>query len=293
MILTTAAAACCLALAPAAVADAAPAAAGSTVSQNWSGYEVTNASGGYSAVSGGWVQPAARCTAGTPAYSAFWVGLGGGSRSSSALEQTGTQANCTAEGQAQYYAWYELVPAAPVHLNLAIHPGDRMYARVAVNGTTVHFTLENQTTGASVQRTLQMTSPSPDTSTAEWVAEAPSACTTTMQNCTPLPLSDFGTVRFTNAYATSGGHTGTIGDPAWSAQAISLAPSSGNLYTGYGYGGYGPQAVGANSSSQAGAQPSSLSSDGSAFSVGYQASDPYGYSGYGYGGYVYVWPAFG
>ncbi len=267
LLLTSAAAACCAAL-----AAGVPAASAATEasSENWGGYEVTNGSSNFSAVSGGWVQPTARCTSQSPTYSAFWVGLGGGGQSSSALEQIGTQSDCTGNGTAQYYAWYELVPKAPVRLDMKIIPGDRTYARVTVSGTTVRLSLDDQTTGASVRKTLQMSNP--DTSTAEWVAEAPSQCMSSMQGCTPLPLADFGSVKFTNAYATSGGRTGSIS--AWTTQAISLAPSSSNLYSYYGYGQPAP-------SNTAGAQPSSLSSNGTDFSVSYEAGD----GGYGYGGY--------
>ena len=41
----------------------------------------------------------------------------------------------SADGTAEYYAWYELVPAAPVKLDLAIKPGDHIAAKVNVNGT--------------------------------------------------------------------------------------------------------------------------------------------------------------
>src|SRR5690349_15017483 len=89
------------------------------VSQNWAGYVAGGSSPGkqFSSVSGSWVQPTVKCGAGQT-YSAFWVGLGGSAGGSSALEQTGTQADCTADGGTEYYAWYELVPAAPVKLDL-------------------------------------------------------------------------------------------------------------------------------------------------------------------------------
>ena len=207
---------------------------------------------------------------------------------SSALEQTGTQADCNADGSTDYYAWYELVPAAPVRLGLAIQPGDHIAAKVSVSGTNVTVSLNDQTSGQSTTKTLQMDSP--DTSSAEWIAEAPSACDGS-GSCQPLPLSDFGTVQFTNATATANGHTGTISDSNWTAQPVVL-----------GSGGASDVSFAAGQSS-AGAAPSSLSSDGSSFSVAYQQSaasasgsgtggstggsgdNGYGNGGYGYGGY--------
>jgi hypothetical protein len=268
---------------------AASAATGTSVpqatSQNWSGYVAGGSSTAtqFSSVAGSWVQPSASCTAGN-GYSAFWVGLGGSSNQSQSLEQVGTQADCTGNGQASYYAWYELVPAGQVRLDLAIHPGDHISARVTVNGTTVAVSLSDQTTGASVTKNLQMSSP--DTSSAEWIAEAPSTCDQA-GNCQALPLANFGTVSFTNASATANGHSGPISDPNWTVQAVQLSGAADSA-------GYGPTGI-AYSQSSAGAQPSSLSTDGGSFSVSWQgtggaASSSTGGSGsgggYGYGGYV-------
>lgn len=248
------------------------------VSQNWAGYVAGGTQ--FSSVSGSWVQPTAKCGSGQT-YSAFWVGVGG-SGQSSALEQTGTEADCAADGSIDYHAWYELVPAAPVKLDLAIHPGDHITGKVAVNGSDVTVSLADETTGQSTTKTLQMDNP--DTSSAEWIAEAPSSCDGSGA-CQPLPLADFGTVQFTGASATANGHTGPISDPSWSAQPIEL-----------GSGGASDVAYAPGQSSSA-AAPSALSSDGSSFSVAYQSasgssgaaggSGDYGYGagGYGYGGY--------
>ncbi len=250
------------------------------VSENWSGYVA--AQNNFSSVSGSWVQPSAKCTSGQ-SYSAFWVGLGGAS-GNNALEQTGTQADCSGDGQTDYYAWYELVPSGPVRLNLAVSPGDHISARVSVSGSNVTVALSDQTTGASVTKTLQMSSP--DTSSAEWIAEAPSSCTQD-GDCQPLPLTDFGTVTFTNASATANGHTGPISDSEWQAQAVQLSGDGGAD-------GYVPTAVDYQSSSSGSAQPSSLTSNGSSFAVSWQSSssqssssggDGYpGGGGYGDGG---------
>jgi Peptidase A4 family len=266
------------------------------VSSNWAGYVVggSDSNTQFSNVSGSWVQPTSKCSSGQD-DAAFWVGIGGddgqsssyggsslGDGSSTSLEQIGTEGNCTGNGT-QYYAWYELVPAAPVQLSLAIHPGDHITASVNVSGDSTSFSLTDKTTGQSFSKTVS--SPNPDTSSAEWVAEAPSECDGS-GSCTPLPLSDFGTVDFTNASATANGHTGTISDSNWTAQPIALG-AGGTYDIGYG-----------SSQNTAGASPSSLSSDGSSFSVAWQqngaggsssetsgSSGGYGGGGYGGGGY--------
>ena len=147
-------------------AGAATSTASEQVSSNWAGYVVggSDSNTQFSNVSGSWVQPASKCTSGQD-YAAFWVGVGGddgqsssfgqsslGDGSSTSLEQIGTQGDCTGNGT-EYYAWYELVPAAPVQLNLAIHPGDHISASVGVNGSNIAFSLTDKTTGQSFSKT--------------------------------------------------------------------------------------------------------------------------------------------
>jgi hypothetical protein len=222
---------------------------------NWAGYAVTGTT--FKSVSGTWIQPTANCssTTGQTTASAFWVGLGGDSDTSSALEQTGTEADCLANGTTRYTAWYELVPASSVRISLRVSAGDTMAASVRVEGSKVTVRLRNLTSGKSFTRTLRMAAP--DTASAEWIAEAPSAVTG--RGTMVLPLTDFGTVRFTNATATSStGHTGTIGDSAWTASRILLEAGSGG-----GPGNFGPYAPEAGGTA---AVPGALSSSG-AFSV--------------------------
>ena len=57
--------------------------AAADVSSNWSGYAVSGQT--FSSVSGSWTQPAATCTSGSSS-AAFWVGLGGNSVASQALD---------------------------------------------------------------------------------------------------------------------------------------------------------------------------------------------------------------
>ncbi len=226
------------------------------ISSNWSGYVVAGAAKSFSSVSGTWVQPAANCTTSTAGAtsSAFWVGLGGDSTSSSSLEQAGTEADCTATGAARYSAWYELVPAASVRVSLKVVAGDTISAAVAVDGMRVTIRLKNVTTGATYSKTLAMASP--DTSSAEWIAEAPSLCTADGR-CQQASLTNFGTVKFSNASATSNGHTGTISDSAWVATAIQLVAQGGPG----GLGRYAMQVTAAE------AAPTALRSRGGAFAV--------------------------
>ena len=217
-------------------------------SANWSGYVAGGTT--FSSVSGSWVEPTANCSSGQ-GYSSYWVGLGGASGQSQALEQTGTEMDCSGSGSGSHHAWYELVPAAPVNLDLNISAGDHMTGKVTVSGSNVTISLSDETTGKSVTKDLQMDNP--DASSAEWIAEAPSQCDGS--GCQPLPLADFGKVSFSNSTATANGHTGTISDSNWSSQAVQLDGGAGDGFV--------------SDTSSATAAPSGLSSDGSSFSVSY------------------------
>jgi hypothetical protein len=238
------------------------AAAATDVSSNWSGYAVsgTNAATGqptqFTSVSGSWVQPKASCSARGASYSAFWVGLGGYSLDSQALEQIGTSSDCPAGGAARYSVWYELVPDAAVTVKLKVFPGNRVSAAVNVSGNTVVVRLDNLTRHTFFQKKLMMGAP--DLTSAEWVAEAPSSCDS-RGRCSVLPLANFGSVAFTQASTTGDGHPGTIADTAWAATPIWLITDSRvSLFTA--------------SMGGSGAVPGTLSTDGTTFSIGWQQS---------------------
>lgn len=232
-------------------------AANPELSANWAGYAISAAGASvrnFKRVAASWVEPTASCTPGSRTYSAFWVGLGGLLQSSKKLEQTGTEADCDSNGLAHYTAWYELVPAAPVTLKLAIAPGDAIAGSVSVRGAYVTMRLVDQTTGESVRKRLHF--PAASLSSAEWIAEAPSTCST---SCQALPLTDFGTVSFAGAAVETGnGRTGTIAGTDWSARAVALNDRASAV------GGegrfFGPPVIVA-------AIPTTLDGDGSGFAV--------------------------
>jgi hypothetical protein len=235
--------------------------AGSTsVSANWSGYALqdVNAVGlQFTSVTGTWTVPAVTCKSASSASAAFWVGLGGSSDSATGLEQTGTGADCS-NGTARYYAWYEIIPAAAVELPLKVKPGDQITTSVNVNGTTVLVQIKNRTRKTSFTKALQVAEP--DLSSAEWIAEAPSACSS-VGRCTILPLANFRTVTFTRAATIASGHPGTLTDPTWATDDISLVPQSSDRFFAT-----------RSSSSTAGARPGALSSDGRSFGVSWLAN---------------------
>ncbi len=206
---------------------AAAAAAAGTVSSNWAGYAALASTGAPAprSVSGSWRQPAATCTPGRETYSAVWVGLGGFNEGTGALEQIGSNADCTRSGRAVYSTWLELVPAAAVGLKLAVHPGDQLSASVTVRGHDVLLRIRDLSTGARIS-TIRRSSHI-DTSSAEWIVEAPSTCGP--RGCRTLALADFGSVPFASATVVSGESTVAAGAPTLSTVPIELQQRAGYL----------------------------------------------------------------
>ncbi len=161
--------------------------ANAATSQNWAGYAAAGQPGTFTSVSASWTQPAVTCTA-QQTFSSFWVGLDGDGTQT--VEQTGTEADCN-NGAATYQGWFEMFPNAPVFYNNAVAPGDAMSASVVANGGGAFtLTLSDQTQGWT-QNTDQR-SATAQLGSAEIIAEAPSDANSV------LPLSNFGTVNFSN-----------------------------------------------------------------------------------------------
>jgi hypothetical protein len=230
-------------------------AAAAATSVNWAGYVAHAPHVKFRTVRGAWTVPSLDCSSRRRSYSAAWIGLGGYHSSSNALEQIGTEADCR-RGTARYGTWYELLPNAQVKLPLAVRPGDQVSARVSVRGPKATVRISNLTRGRSYRRTLL--APAIDTTSAEWVVEAPSACDGLLGACEVLPLANFGSTTFTAARAIrTTGHQGVIGDPAWVASPIDL--------------GAGPLTIGAEGvdAGTAGAIAGDLSPSGTSFTVTY------------------------
>lgn len=178
---------------------------------NWSGYAVPGAN--VTDAKGSWIVPSVDCGDNATNYASFWAGIDG--YSSSTVEQTGTDSDCSA-GQPSYYAWFEFYPGPSFNvLDFPVSPGDNIEAEVSYNQTTQLFTahIKNITTAQSFR--ISSAVPNAMRSSAEWIAEAPSSTFTGQI----LPLSKFGTVFMGHYYtgiaqtnwATVGGASGDIG----------------------------------------------------------------------------------
>jgi hypothetical protein len=217
----------------AALAVALPAAADAStlISDNWSGYVARTSTKvrSFRSVSGAWTVPTATCTTGRTAYSAVWVGLGGYRTNATGLEQIGTEADCSSVGAAHYSAWLELLPAASRSIHMAVRPGNEIKASVTVIRHDATLRISDVTTGASYSRTARLTSR--DVSSADWIVEAPSTCSTS-GSCHTLSLADFGTVTFTSATATAAGVTRPLQSGTWPTTELLLQQSGAGAVTG-------------------------------------------------------------
>jgi hypothetical protein len=198
-------------------------------SSNWSGY-VANG-GTYTSVTGTWIVPQVGAT--TTGADATWVGIGGVTGTD--LIQAGTQATVTGDGSVTYSAWTEILPDFSRTTPLQVTAGDTVTVTITeqTNGVWL-IVMVNNTTSDSYEKTLRYAS---SRSSAEWVQEAPS----TSRGI--VPLSDFGTVRFTAGSAVRDGVA--MGLSALGATPVAMVNRAG----------------------QAIALPSTLGADGSSFVV--------------------------
>jgi hypothetical protein len=197
-------------------------------SSNWSGYA---ASGGtFTSVTGTWNVPTVSASA--SGADATWVGIGG--LVSRDLIQAGTQAMVDGSG-VMYSAWIEMLPQSSREVPLSVSAGDSVTVSITQqSGDDWLIAMKNNTTGGTYNVTVQYSS---SNSSAEWVQEAPSL------GRGLVSLDQFGTVQFSKASAVRDGKTMSLA--AVGAKAITMINGQG----------------------QAIAQPSTVSSDGSTFTV--------------------------
>ena len=197
-------------------------------SSNWSGYA---ASGGtFTSVTATWTVP--NVSPNTSGADATWVGIGG--LSSRDLIQAGTQAMVDGSG-VSYTSWIEMLPESSREVPLSISAGDSVTVSITQqSGNDWLISMKNNTTGGTYNTTVQYSS---SNSSAEWVQEAPSV------GRGLVSLDQFGVLQFSRASAVRDGKQMSLS--ALGAKAITMINGQG----------------------QAIAQPSTISSDGSSFTV--------------------------
>jgi hypothetical protein len=177
-------------------------------STHWSGYAVSGTNATH--VTGTWTVPTVHCAAGENSdnsWSSAWVGIDGDV--SNTVEQVGTDSDCR-KGSPVYYAWYEMYPKSAVILPLTVSAGDSVTGDVSYGSGvfTLTFTAPGQ---PPFQTNLQ--SKKAERTSVEWILEGPAN----------QSLSNFGSVLFTDAFATINGDPAdvAVGDFA-NAEAITM-----------------------------------------------------------------------
>ena len=103
-----------------------------------------------------------------------------------------------------------------------VRPGDRMTGLVRViDPRLVELRLHDRTRGWTFTRKITYTSQ--DTSTAEWVVEAPAVCVRYL--CHEADLAHFDDVTLGGISATARKVEGTLADPRWEVYRLRLVPS--------------------------------------------------------------------
>ena len=135
-------------------------------SGNWAGYAKTGS--GYTSASVTWTVPTVSSSSGDT-YGSDWVGIDGDGNQN--LIQTGTEEDYVG-GQAQYGAWWEILPAAETPIpNMTISAGDSMTGTVAKDsGSSWKITLTDNTTGQSFNTTQNYSGPG---QSVEYIEESP------------------------------------------------------------------------------------------------------------------------
>ena len=198
-------------------------------SSNWSGYAANG--GTFTSVTATWTVPTVTAT--STGADATWVGIGG--LSSTDLIQAGTQAMVDGSGTVEYSSWIEMLPQSSRNVPLSVSAGDSVTVTIAhQSGSDWLITMKNNTTGGTYNVTVQYRS---SNSSAEWVQEAPSV------GRGLISLDQFGTVQFSGASAVRDGKTMSLA--ALGAKAITMINGQG----------------------QAIAQPSTIATDGSSFTI--------------------------
>jgi hypothetical protein len=181
---------------------------GTNQSLNWSGYMQGSLEKGTSfhAVGADWIVPKAKPhRRGEAEYSSSWIGIGGGCLDSecklfdATLIQAGIGHDVDASGNADYYAWWETIPAPLIRVDLPVSAGDRVHVEIVEAATPGIWTITilNRDTAGSFSITLPYTS---TYGSAEWVIETPLVIAESGV-VTVGPMPDLARVHFDSATA--------------------------------------------------------------------------------------------
>jgi hypothetical protein len=187
----------------------------SVISLDWAGYTVmsdaANPQPEVIGVNASWTVPRVGASS-SDSFSAAWIGIGG--QLDKTLIQTGTEHDFV-NGQEAYSVWYELLPNNSITITtMNIYPGDVISASISLQSSFTNewiIQIYDKTNGQGFSQNFVYNS---SQLSAEWILERPTV------NNQLTTLADFGSVTFTEAYATINGNAGTIGSFPYSYVAM-------------------------------------------------------------------------
>lgn len=217
---------------------------GTATSLNWSGFVAFTGTStapnptyhSVTKVSGFWTIPTLTANPAGDTFSSAWVGIDG--YTSSSVEQIGTEHDVI-NGVPQYYAWFELYPAASQIIEgFPVNAGDLIETRVIYKGKDCNgndifrLTIKNHTEKVMFS-TNQHTTPGypAHLSSAEWIVEAPAFSDPRIGclNAALLPLTNFGTFSFLKCNAVINGKEGSITSNDWTFDLITMTSSDNEV----------------------------------------------------------------
>jgi hypothetical protein len=180
-------------------------------STNWSGYVTPGDKGKYTQTSTTFTVPASITCTSTDTGSSYWAGLDGYEHGDNTVEQDGVEADCY-DGSPSLYAWVETFPAPEEEVVTStgapppVAPGDVFVATVTEDSPSDYtFVMDDETQDWSVDGELAMpTGYTGDDETSEVITEAPTECNSNGTHCSVLPLTNFGSVAYTDASYNNG-----------------------------------------------------------------------------------------
>ena len=180
----------------------------SLTSSIWSGYVVSSDLGNpqpyVTGIRASWIVPNAFPTS-IDTYSSAWIGIGG-FQPDKTLIQTGTEHDYV-NGREFYSAWYEILPDQAIRIEeMNISPGDLITALIELtNPQTNEWKVEIKDITKNQEFSINLIYNSSKI-TAEWIVERP------LVSNQVSSLANFGTISFTDCYATISANTATMGE---------------------------------------------------------------------------------
>jgi Peptidase A4 family len=184
-------------------------------SDNWSGYATPQVSNGYGATFTTFTVPTGITCGSTDTASSYWAGLDGWGDNT--VEQDGVEADCNG-GSPSLYAWVETYPAYEEEITsettgtaAPVEPGDSFSASVVeISPSEYSFSLDDETQHWSFAGDLDMPSGyTGEDLTSEVITEATTECPTPT-TCAIMPLTNFGTVSYGDAFYFNGSGSGRL-----------------------------------------------------------------------------------